>query len=181
MNEVWKSLKGVVENGDFYEVSNYGNVRSIDRMVTNARGTYLQSSVVLKQTKRRGYLEVGLNKNATGKIYGVHRLVALAFIPNPNNKPQVNHIDGNKINNHADNLEWATRSENVQHAYDNGLASGPKGEKNGSAKLTERQVKIIKQLLRGNKLTHGEIGELVGVKHNRISAINRGESWTHVR
>lgn len=68
-----------------------------------------------------GYLKVGLSVDGIHKYYLVHRLVAQAFIPNPNNLPQVNHIDGNKLNNHVDNLEWVSSYENQQHAVKNGL------------------------------------------------------------
>lgn len=102
MMEQWKPIKG----HESYEISNQGRVRNI------ARGN------VRKLTKNeKGYLRVNLN----GKWLRVHRLVAIAFVPNPDNKPQVNHIDGDKANNRADNLEWVTNLENAAHAISNGL------------------------------------------------------------
>lgn len=103
MIEEWKRL----EEYENYEVSNLGRVRSNQK----------QKSVILKQALKRGYFCVALY-NEKGKIQiGVHRLVAMAFIPNPENKPQVNHKDGDKSNNNANNLEWVTTSENALHAY----------------------------------------------------------------
>ena len=97
--EVWMSIN----NYDNYEVSTLGNVRNSN------------TGRILKQTCRGGYLTVGLCKNSIIKTYSVHRLVALAFIDNPKNKPQVNHKDKNRGNNNVSNLEWSTASENNIH------------------------------------------------------------------
>ena len=105
-----------------YQVSNYGNIKSLARQRRNSKGIYMQKEKLLSLTNTStGYKKVELVKNGKKKSYKVHRLVAMAFIDNPENKPQVNHIDGNKINNHVDNLEWVTSSENCIHAYNTGL------------------------------------------------------------
>lgn len=107
MNEVWKSIKGYE---GLYEVSNLGKVRSTQK--------------TLKPTEHNGkqsYLYVTLSKNGVTHKFFVHRLVADAFIVNPENKKQVNHIDGNPQNNHVGNLEWVTNAENTLHAYKIGL------------------------------------------------------------
>lgn len=109
--EVWKSLKGIVEHGANYKVSNTGKVWS---------DTYAGRLLGQDLTKA-GYLRAALSYEGTTKKYAVHRLVALAFIPNCENKEQVNHRDGDKINNHVDNLEWVTAKENKQHAFNTGL------------------------------------------------------------
>ena len=117
MNEIWHPCAGYETH---YEVSNLGNVRSIERMVNNRLHNGLKKSPakLLKQGKSKsGYFIVsfcvdGLKSNQT-----VHRLVARAFITNESNKPQVNHKDGNKLNNHIDNLEWMTASENGLHSF----------------------------------------------------------------
>jgi len=117
MNEIWYPCAGYETH---YEVSNLGNVRSIERMVNNRLHNGLKKSPakLLKQGKSKsGYFIVsfcvdGLKSNQT-----VHRLVARAFISNESNKPQVNHKDGNKLNNHIDNLEWMTASENGLHSF----------------------------------------------------------------
>lgn len=124
MKEIWKDIEGFE---GYYQVSNLGRVRSLDREIifnngksdtakTKAKGRVL---TITKQTQ--GYSQIGLCKNGTQKSYRLNRLVAKAFIPNPDNKLYVNHIDGNKDNNRADNLEWVTNSENIMHAYKNGL------------------------------------------------------------
>lgn len=110
--EVWKPIKGYE---GLYEVSNYGNVRRVWRYGREWIGTCKP-----KRTKD-GYLETTLMKNSKPKYVRTHRLVATAFCDNPHNKKEVNHIDGNKRNNRADNLEWVTSSENQIHAYKLGL------------------------------------------------------------
>ena len=100
---------------------------------------------------------------ADGQGYLVHRLVAEAFIPNPDDKPQVNHKDGNKRNNSIANLEWATQSENTQHAYDNGLIprGRPKGTCNGAA---------IKAMRIAKGMTQNDLADITGV--NRVLIAN---------
>ena len=90
--------------------------------VVNAYGNTLTPTI----NKKTGYKTVSLWKNNKGSSKTIHRLVALTYLTNPNNLPEVNHIDGNKLNNHVDNLEWVTRSENMIHAYATGLAKQTK-------------------------------------------------------
>lgn len=98
---------------------------------------------VLKNTlsKSRGYYRVTLMLQGCKKNYEVHRLVALAFIPNPENKPQVNHIDGNKLNNHVSNLEWVTDRENKLHGWNIGLYNSSIKQRN-AASITGRLTRI---------------------------------------
>lgn len=112
MQEIWKPVK---DFEGLYEVSNMGNVRSLNYRCTG-------EIKILKPGKdKRGYLKVNLYKSSKYSSKRVHRLVATAFIPNLDNKTQVNHIDGNKQNNTVSNLEWCTNSENMQHAWRTGL------------------------------------------------------------
>ena len=105
LEEVWKSIQGYE---GFYEVSSWGRIK-------NSR-----SGRVLKAGKHiTGYLLVDLCKNGKHTTYRVHRLVAQTFIPNPQNKPEVNHIDENKENNYVENLEWVTSKENINHGTHN--------------------------------------------------------------
>ena len=102
--EIWKKINGY-EN---YEISNHGNVKS---------NNYSKIRI-LKKEKCKGYLRVSLSKNNKVKRFLVHRLVALSFLKNEDNKKCVNHKDGNKLNNSLGNLEWSTYSENERHSYD---------------------------------------------------------------
>ena len=134
----WKPIEGYE---GLYEVSNLGNIKSLNYNKTGEKR-------ILKPCKTRiGYLQVHLYKNS--KIYTklVHRLVAETFIPNPENKPQVNHIDGNKQNNAISNLEWCTPKENQQHAWNTELHKPLKGEKNpmyGKHHTEETRKKLSK-------------------------------------
>jgi hypothetical protein len=116
MNKIWHPCVGYETH---YEISNLGNVRSIERMVSHFRGGLkLNASKVLKAGKsKNGYLTVSFCVDGEKSNHTVHRLVARAFIENESNKPQVNHKDGNKHNNVVSNLEWVTVSENGIHAY----------------------------------------------------------------
>jgi hypothetical protein len=117
MNEIWHPCAGFETH---YEVSNLGNVRSIDRVANNGHNNgvrKLPSKVLKPALGKAGYLLVSFCVDNVKSNHNIHRLVARAFIQNEANKPQVNHKDGNKQNNHVDNLEWVTCSENGLHAY----------------------------------------------------------------
>ncbi len=120
MEEVWKD---VVDYEGFYQVSSLGRIKGCERIIKHPKG----GNRILKEKFRSlandtdGYKIVDLYKNGKGKIMKVHRLVSMAFIENPENKSQVNHINGIKYDNNVDNLEWSTSHENMQHAYTTGL------------------------------------------------------------
>lgn len=119
MIEIWKDVKGY--NG-LYQVSNYGNIKSLSRIIVRSNGNYSSKEKLLEpQIIKNGYLVVRLKKNGNRSTKLINRLVAESFIPNPEDKLEVNHKDLNKLNNHVDNLEWSTRSENMKHAYKNGV------------------------------------------------------------
>lgn len=129
MQEIYKDIVGYE---GLYQVSNLGNVKSFHK---KNKGLLLSPGF-----DTGGYLLVILQKSGKKSTQKVHRLVALAFIPNPDNKPQVNHKNGIKTNNTIENLEWNTSSENVKHSFDTGLKFAKKGEFNNKAKLTTKQV-----------------------------------------
>lgn len=109
-----------------YEVSNLGNIRSLDRFkITNGRYGKMKSKIkgrILKpSTNHDNYYQVVLSKNGKSKMFRLHRIVAQTFIQNTQNKEQVNHKNGNKLDNRVENLEWCTCKENIQHALDNNL------------------------------------------------------------
>jgi hypothetical protein len=115
MVETWLPVVG---HEGYYEVSNFGNIRAVRY---NNFGEIVYARPIKSAVRPKGYLTVVLSKQSCTTNHLVHRLVAKAFIPNPMNLPEVNHLDGNKSNNSVSNLAWCTASENIQHAYDTGL------------------------------------------------------------
>ena len=115
MEEIWKDVVGYE---GLYQVSNLGRTKSLDRIVSTGKGMRKHHGKILIQQLdgQKHYFQVSLSKNGKVKKIQVHCLVAQTFIPNPKNKPEVNHIDGNKQNNNVTNLEWVTTKENMQHA-----------------------------------------------------------------
>lgn len=125
MKEIWKDIKGYE---GLYQVSNLGKVRSLDRKILFKNGhiQFFKGKILSLSKDKNGYIHIILHKDNKTKIFRVHRLVAETFIPNLENKPQVNHIDGNKENNCLSNLEYCTIKENHIHAYRTGLHNAPK-------------------------------------------------------
>ena len=121
MTEIWLPIEGY-EN--LYEVSNLGRVRSLERTVIRKNGVKLKvSGKILKPRVNKGYLFVTLCKNGIGRNCYLHRLVSTAFIPNPNNLPQVNHLSEDKLNNSVENLEWCSAKENINYGTRNKRSS----------------------------------------------------------
>ena len=125
IKEIWKDVDGWE---GFYQISNFGQVRSLDRVISytanSSNCSKLFKGRILKQyIDEDGYCRISFIRRGHQKVYGVHRLVAEAFILNPENKPTVNHKDGNKSNNNVSNLEWATYKEQNDHAVKIGLRS----------------------------------------------------------
>lgn len=132
-----ENWKGMIYNGIDYsskfKVSNLGNVFS----------EYSKKNIK-PQINHNGYYRFVTKVNGKPINFGVHRAVACTFIKNPDNLPQVNHIDGNKLNNNVNNLEWCNNSYNVKHAIKKGLTKKVYGEKNVNSKLTKEKVKYIR-------------------------------------
>ena len=125
MQEIWKDIKNYE---GCYQVSNLGRVRSLTRKVKTFNGVRTSNGQLLKPLKTNtGYYRVDLKQNQKDKYMSIHRLVAEAFIPNPNNYPIINHKDNNPQNNCVDNLEWCTQSYNVKYAYKYGNAKPTSG------------------------------------------------------
>lgn len=154
-----------------YEGSNFGRVKSFK---------YKTPRIMTPALDSGGYLFVQLYK-ADGKTkpIRINRLVAEIFVPNPDDKPQVNHKDGHKMNNFVENLEWATSSENIQHAVDNGLREAQRGTDRYNAKIKD-EADII--FIRDNPddLTGRELAEMFGVVEATISEIQRGLKYKNV-
>lgn len=116
MKEIWKNIK---DYEGIYQVSNFGRVRSLDRYCWNGHKNHFKRGKILKLQTNMHYNKISLSKKGKVKQFLVHRLVAKAFIKNPKNKPEVNHIDKNCFNNKICNLEWVTAKENDTHKRGN--------------------------------------------------------------
>jgi len=164
--EKWKNI----ENLDGYMISDYGRVKSFKR----------KNYIILSQRKiKSGYMQVHFSIKGKEIRKLISRLVLETFKPVENMENlEVNHKDGNKENNKLYNLEWMTHSDNIKHAYKNGLLKKMRGEKNPSSKLKEEDIKLI--LLSDNNLTYKEIGKIFGVSGDTISLIKRRKIWTHI-
>ena len=167
MEEVFRKIEGYED----YEVSNLGKIVSLKN---GKRRTMIQ------MPDSNGYLRIDLFKNGKRIPKRVHRLVLEAFVPNPEGKPEGNHKDGIKKNNFVWNLEWCTSSENLKHAFKNGLLNPSHGERHYSAKLTEVEVKNIREDYTKGKTTHRKLAKEYGVSHTVIYHIVKRFTWKHI-
>lgn len=168
--EIWVAIEGVEE---FFNVSDLGRVKGLKRKCRNKHGLRTVPERILNPTKNR-YLRVDL----FGKQFEIHRLVAQAFIPNPENKPQVNHTgkDKNGIidkhDNRAVSLEWATAKENIQHAYRNGLIKYKGGRNHPCVQISKEGIFIKKYK------SQGDAHRATKINRGHIAACIRGERPT---
>jgi len=175
-NEIWKDIVGFEE---YYQINNTGDVIAKERVSWNGKVYVVRKRKKIKSQKDgNGYVQVPLSINKKQKRYLVHRLVATAFIPNPENKPQVNHINGIKTDNFVKNLEWSTRSENVSHSFKIGLQSN-KGEKHPTNILTESLVKEIRSKYIPNIYSTYRLAKEYGVSRVTISDVIKRRSWDY--
>ena len=126
------------------------------------------------------YRGVNLKVNDKEKLFYVHRIIASAFIPNPENKPEVNHKDGNKGHNNVENLEWVTSSENQIHAFAHDLQKSRKGSKHHHVKINEKIAKEICELIINSDLSLREIASKTKSTYVIVTKINKGQRWKHV-
>lgn len=157
-------FKDIIRFEKTYQISNYGNVRN------KKTGLFVKPLY-----NRKGYQYVYLSYSHTGRVkWYIHRLVAFHFIPNPENKPQVNHLDGNPCNNHVENLEWCTNEENQKHAVLNNLHY--QGEEHRDAKFTEQSILLLPELVHIG-FSMSQLVALTGVKQPSIARIICGKTW----
>lgn len=151
-----------------------------DYMVSNQGRIFsLKSNCFMEGRCNNGYNQIKLRKDGKNHYKFVHRIVAESFCKNDENKPHVNHIDGNKYNNHPSNLEWVTAKENIHHAMDTGLMY-TKGEKVHFASIDEAMAHKICQLIDEGKMNLKEIALYLNVGKHCVYKIHSGKSWKHV-
>lgn len=171
--EIWKDIKGFETQ---YQISSFGNIRSLDRYDNCNR--FRNGRLLIKSKEKDGYEYITLWKNSKSKSYFIHRLVAYAFLNLPlDNNFVVNHIDGNKQNNHYKNLEWLSVRDNVIHALKNNLRKS--GENHPWAKLTNDQVLEIPKLLELG-YTQKKISKIYNVSYSCIKNICQKRKWKYL-
>lgn len=171
--EVWRDVIGYEGH---YQVSSHGRIKSLARYMRPARPVWIQERIVSIHEFGRGYMYVVLCKNNKKTNFCVHRLVAMAFIPNPEGKREVNHKDMNKKNNRVDNLEWVTSAENKKHAADHGISN--RGERAGQAKLTTVDVLAIRAM--AGKMSSTKIAAMFAVGPTQVLRIINRKRWYHL-
>lgn len=179
--ELWKDVVGYEGR---YQVSNMGRVKSLERKVWNGRGYGTVSEKILKPRKNKyGYLDVLLHRDGKAKRYRVNRLVASAFIPNPQGLPEVNHINEDKTDNSLENLAWVTHKENINH----GTRTERQAEKLRGKKQTEEHVrKRSKPIMAIDKISglivefssSMEAERVLGINHSNITQCCKGRYKT---
>lgn len=176
-------IKPVPGYEQFYSASSDGRVFSHNYRMTGRFEELAQSSLYDKRrTSSTLYRRAKMWHINRHTPTALHRVIALTFIPNPNNYPCVNHLDGDKGNNNAENLEWCTVKHNNRHSEATGLSRHQQGEDHGMHILTEKQVLEIKERLSNNWYwgIGVELGREYGVSHFTISDIKQGKSWKHL-
>ena len=168
IEEVWRDIP---KYEDLYQVSSTGNVRSLARRATNGK-------VLAPQLNNSGYLRVSLSKQSRSKYLYVHHLVATAFWGERPEGMDVNHIDGNKLNNAADNLEYCTRTENMEHARKLGLHDN-RGERQWNSKLNETIVRQLRIADSGCGILD-EVIAVSGINRRTIMDVIERKTWRHI-
>jgi len=175
--EIWKNIPGYK---GYYQASNFGRIRSLKRYCFTINGTCKipfkrkAGGRVLKQNPSRGYMRITLSKKGNTKGYTTHRLIAITFIKNPKNKPEINHKNGIKTDNEVGNLEWVTSSENQMHSVR--VLKKQIGENHPNSKFKNCQIKEIVKLhseLKNYRL----VAEYFNVNRCTISRIIRGKTY----
>ena len=166
MTEIWKDIEDYEGK---YEVSNLGRIKSLKRL--DSIGKPIKERI-LKSSSWHGYLKIRLCKNGKTHSFRINRLVAIHFVANPDSKPQVNHIDGNKTNNSVTNLEWNNSSENLTHASKNGLLKP-------FSKLTKEEVKSIRAL-KDKGISQENIGKMFNISRREVGYIHNKKCWVNI-
>lgn len=169
--EIWKEFP--IQGGN-YRISSHGRIRTLGRSTPG--------KILEPHTDDYGYPRIGLYINKKMKMFHTHRLVALAFLypPDDLNKNQINHLDGNKNNNHYTNLEWCNSKDNLNHALENGLRKRVQGNANIGSKLNKDQVKEIKQLAKTD-IKRKDLATLFNITYGYLKQILNGRHWKSVK
>lgn len=177
-NEIWKDVE---EYNGLYEISNSGRLKSLPKLLIAPHGGqyYTKERIIKTDCKTKKYPFAILCNKGIKKQFYIHRLVASAFIPNPDNKPQVNHINGDKKDNRVENLEWCTNKENMVHAKETGLKKQTYGTYNPNSKLNEEEVNDIRKSYSNGSLNMPQLALKYRISNSRISDIINRKIYTN--
>lgn len=181
MTTLWRPVPGYEGR---YEVSNDGQVRSLDRITPHniGKNQRIRGRLLSPVKNDSGYLCVWFRAGRKmRKCLRVHRLVAAAFIPNPEDKPEVNHLDNNPLNNRVENLEWCTRTENLQHMTNQGRRARPMlGKRAPVAILADEEVRELRAAYEAGGISFAKLGERFGVSKRCAMRCAKRESYSDV-
>jgi len=175
----YEIFKDIPEYIGIYKVSNKGNIISLSRNVWSVKNnsfSVLKERILKPLITRHGYYRVALFKDNKYRYIFIHRIVAQAFIPNPENKPQINHINGIKTDNCLENLEWNTPRENRKHAFEIGLSKPRRGEDSNMCKINKETVYNI----RNSNLSQHDLAIKYNIKQSTVSHIKSRKPWKHI-
>lgn len=181
--ENFKEIKGFE---GLYEISDQGRIRYLDKMVERGKwGRFLKKGALMAPYPAgRGYYKISLRKNKNLYHNYIHRIVAETFIPNPENKKTVNHINGIKTDNRVENLEWMTYSENNKHSFDTGLKKPTRkpinrGQNSPNAKFKDEDIRVIRKIY-SEGVTQEKISKIYNVCRQTIGSIITRKNWSHI-
>jgi hypothetical protein len=182
--EIWKPVLGVNDGlyDGYYEVSNFGRFKMLPRLLRHSKGMRVSKEKIVQGCNRNGYKTVSFKKDGIKRTIDVHILVARAFINNPNLEKFkiVNHLNSDRADNRAENLEWCDHSRNAKHAYEAGKLKVTRGSERSSAILDEDKVLAIKLLYETGMFSHWKLSKIFNIGKTTIQNILNGTKWAHV-
>jgi hypothetical protein len=182
--EIWKPIIGV--KGDlydgYYEISNLGRVKMLPRLLRHSKGMRVSKEKIVAGSNSHGYKVVSFKKDGIKKMQNVHVLVAKAFVDNPNPEKFkiVNHLNSDRSDNRAENLEWCDHSRNAKHAIEAGKLKILKGTERKNAILDEKKVLAIKLLYKSGNFSLWDLSLMFDIGKTTVQKIIKGTKWAHV-
>lgn len=178
-NKLLETWKDIPDYENFYQANPCGLIKSLSKSLRVKNGYRVTKELIIVNTDNgNGYLVCSLSKNTNRKSILLHRIIALTFIQNPKNLPEVNHKDGDKTNNSVENLEWCTRQENIDHSWNNNLTNCI-GEKHHNSTLNNFKVKEIREKYATGNYSYSKLGIEYNTNMFNIRNIIKRYTWNH--